>query len=276
MTVGEALREAAARLGTDWARDEAEMLMAHALGVTRSAMLLGHMRNAPPASFAPMLERRLAHEPIAYILGEGEFFGRRFAVTPDVLIPRGDSETTLSTALDAAPGARRILDCGTGSGILLLTLLAELPSASGCGIDRSAPALAVAAANARALGLGPRAELRVQDWNDPAWALDLGRFDLVVSNPPYVEDDAELDASVRDFEPHGALFAGPDGLADYRALIPQLPALLTPDGIAVLEIGYRQAEAVAALAAAAGFVATLRHDLAGRPRALMLVRKKRG
>lgn len=273
MTVGEALREAATRLGTGWARDEAEMLMAHALGVSRSAMLLGHMRDPAPSAFEAMLARRLADEPVAYIIGETEFYGRRFAVSPAVLIPRSDSEATLAAALDACPSPQRVLDCGTGSGCLLLSLLAERPEAHGVGIDRSAEALAVAAGNAAALGVEARAELRLDDWDTPGWASDLGAFDLVIANPPYIEDNAQLDPSVRDHEPAGALFAGPDGLEAYRALIPQLPALLTPDGVAVLEIGSRQAEAVAALAAASGFAAALRHDLAGRPRVLTLSRK---
>lgn len=273
MTVGEALREATARLGTDWGRDEAEMLMAHALGVSRSAMLLGRMRDPAPGAFAAMLDRRLAHEPVAHILGQTEFYGRSFIVTPDVLIPRADSEATLLAALEAGPTPDRILDCGTGSGCLLLSLLAERTNALGVGIDRSEAALAVAARNADALGLRDRAELRAADWTQPGWADDLGTFDLVIANPPYVEDHAELDPSVRDHEPAGALFAGPEGLDDYRVLIPQLPVLLAPEGIAVVEIGWRQPEAVSAIAEEAGFSATLRHDLAGRPRALTLARK---
>ncbi|RYY41170.1 MAG: peptide chain release factor N(5)-glutamine methyltransferase [Sphingomonadales bacterium] len=270
MTVGAALREATARLGTDWARDEAEMLMAHALGISRSAMLLGHMRDPAPASFASLIERRLAHEPVAHIIGATEFYGRRLRVTRDVLIPRGDSETTLVAALEAAPNARRVLDCGTGSGCLLLSLLAERPQASGIGIDRSDAALAVGRANADALGVGARAELVLADWSQPGWADELGIFDIVISNPPYVEVGTELDASVRDFEPAGALFAGIDGLDDYRILIPQLPALLAPRGVAVLEIGYRQAAAVTAIAEAAGLAVELRKDLAGRDRTLIL------
>lgn len=270
MTIAEALREATARLGADWARDEAEMLMAHALGMTRSAMLLGHMREAAPTIFESMLARLLADEPLAHITGETGFFGRRFAVTPDVMIPRADSETTLAAALDVSPDPRRILDCGTGSGILLLSLLAERPEAIGIGIDRSVAALAVAAANARALGVADRAAMREADWTRPGWAADLGAFDLVIANPPYVEDGAELDASVRDREPAGALFAGPEGLDDYRVLIPRLPAVLTPGGVAVIEIGYRQAGAVSALAEAAGFAVALRRDLGGRDRALVL------
>ncbi|HEU4820956.1 MAG TPA: peptide chain release factor N(5)-glutamine methyltransferase [Qipengyuania sp.] len=270
MTVAEALRDAAARLGTDWARDEAEMLMAHALGVTRSAMLLHHMREPVPTAFEAMLTRRLTDEPVAYILGETEFYGRRFRVTPDVLIPRADSETTLLAALDACPAPARVLDCGTGSGCLLLSLLAERPRARGIGIDRSNAALAVAGENARALGVTARAELRLADWARSGWASDLGSFDLVIANPPYVEENAELDHSVRGYEPGGALFAGPDGLEAYRALIPQLPAMLAAGGAAVLEIGYAQAEAVTAIAAAAGLKTELRRDLAGRPRALTL------
>jgi release factor glutamine methyltransferase len=192
-----------------------------------------------------------------------------------VLIPRGDSETTVAAALEARSDARRVLDCGTGSGALLLTLLAELPEASGIGTDRSAAALAIAAQNANALGLGDRAEFREADWALAAWAEGLGRFDLVIANPPYVEDTAELDPSVRDHEPHGALFAGPDGLGDYRVLIPHLPALLAPDGVAVLEIGHAQAEAVTAIAEDAGFASELHRDLAGRPRALVLRSSRR-
>ena len=241
MTVGEAIRDAAAQIGVDWARDDAEILMAHALGITRSEMLLGQMRTPAPTAFDAMLERRLNHEPVAYILGAAEFYGRRFVVTPDVLIPRGDSETTLAAALEAAPTARRILDCGTGSGILLLLFLAERPGATGIGIDRSSAALEVAAGNARALGLSDRADLRQADWTQSGWKAGLGRFDLVIANPPYVEDGAELDASVREHEPAGALFAGPDGLDAYRVLMPQFDDLLAPGGVAVLEIGHRQA-----------------------------------
>lgn len=273
MTVGEAIRDATARLDTDWARDEVEMLMAHALGVTRSAMLLGRMRDAAPTDFAALIERRRAHEPVAHIMGETEFYGRRFEVTPDTLIPRGDSETVVRAALGAKPNARRVVDLGTGSGCLLLTLLAELPNASGTGLERSPGALAVAQRNAASLNLAARTELREGDWTSAGWSDGLGPYDLVVANPPYIEDDADLDASVRDFEPAGALFAGAEGLDDYRILMPQLAALLAPGGIAVFEIGYDQADAVTALGAANGFASELHRDLAGRPRALVLWEK---
>lgn len=272
MTVGEALREAAGRLEdvTDTARLDAELLMAETLGVSRSEMLLRHTGNPVPDLFEALVNRRLAHEPVAQILGRKEFYGREFRVCRDVLTPRADSETTVAAALAACPAALRILDCGTGSGALLLTLLAEIPAARGIGTERSSAALAVARDNAARLGLAERADMRLADWHEPGWRDGLGSFDLIVANPPYVEQSFELAASVRDYEPAGALYAGPEGLDDYRALVPQLPALLNPGGIAVLEIGATQAEAVSAIAARAGFACEVRRDLGERPRALIL------
>ncbi len=269
-TVAEAIRVAAERLvaTSDTARLDAELLMAHALGVTRSELLLRHLRDPAPAEFAALVARRAAHEPVAYIAGSQEFHGRMFHVSPAVLIPRGDSETTVAAALDACPNPRRVLDCGVGSGALLLTILAERPGAVGVGIDRSYDAIDIAANNA--LSLRVSCDFYPRDWNQPGWADDLGKFDLIIANPPYVEDTAQLDPTVHDYEPHGALYSGPEGLEDYRALIPQLPALLEPDGVVVLEIGHAQADAVSAIAAASGFSAELRRDLAGRPRALIL------
>ncbi|HTN13354.1 MAG TPA: peptide chain release factor N(5)-glutamine methyltransferase [Sphingomonadaceae bacterium] len=271
-TIAQAIREAAQRLEatSDTARLDAEVLMAHALGVTRSDLLLRHMRDEVPASFAALIERRAGHEPVAYITGHQEFYGRDFLVGPDVLIPRGDSETIVDAALDACPAPVRVLDCGVGSGALLLSVLAERPGAQGVGIDRSQGALALAAANAQRLGLAARARMEQRDWTQSGWADELGRFDCILANPPYVESKAELAPSVREFEPSGALFAGPDGLDDYRVLVPQLPKLLSPDGIAVLEIGWSQADAVRQLSEEAGFSAILHKDLAGRPRALLL------
>lgn len=275
MTVGSTLRAAAARLAAtfDTARLDAELLMAHALGVSRSELLLRHTGAPVPEGFAALLERRARHEPVAYILGEQEFRGLSFKVTPDVLIPRGDSEVLVDAALAARPQAQRVLDCGTGSGALLLAFLHELPAATGVGIDRSPGALAVASENAERLGLAARARFVLADWNRPGWSDELGGpFDLILANPPYVEADAQLGPSVREHEPAGALFAGVDGLDAYRALIPQLPQLLTDCGSAVIEIGYTQADPVIAIAAAAGFGASLHRDLGARPRALELRR----
>ncbi|MEP6867007.1 MAG: peptide chain release factor N(5)-glutamine methyltransferase [Novosphingobium sp.] len=270
VTVGAALREAAALLGvtSDTARLDAELLMAHALDVSRSDVLLKHMGLPAPAGFSALIERRLGHEPVAYILGSQEFYGLNFRVTPDVLIPRGDSEALVEAALAARPEAQRILDCGTGSGALLLAVLDGLPGARGVGIDRSGAALTVAADNAAALGLADRAAMLQLDWHVPGWAGRLGQFDLILANPPYVEDEADLAPSVRAHEPAGALFAGADGLDDYRVLVPQLPGLLASDGVALVEIGATQADAVTAIGAAAGMAARLHRDLGGRPRVL--------
>lgn len=272
MTIADALRDAAGRLAdvSDTARLDAELLMAEALDVTRSDLLLRHTRDAVPPAFAGLVERRARHEPVAHILGRQEFYGRTFQVTSDTLIPRADSESVVHAALSAAPEAARVLDCGTGSGALLFTLLAEHPEAQGIGTDRSLGAIAVAATNAARLGLQDRARILHADWDESGWADDLGRFDLVISNPPYVETDAALEASVREFEPAGALFAGREGLDAYRVLVPQLPNLLTESGVAVLEIGHTQAAAVSEIAAKSGFTATQHRDLAGRPRALEL------
>ncbi len=270
--IAKALRDAAVVLqaASDTPRLDAELLMAEALGVSRSELLLRHMTAPVPDGINPLLARRLNHEPVAYILGRQEFRGLEFIVNSAVLIPRGDSEAVVDAALAACPDARRVLDCGTGSGALLLAALAQLPQAHGVGIDRSIAALAVAAANAARLGLANRARLLRADWDQPGWADDLGHFDLILTNPPYVEETADLAASVRMHEPAGALFAGAEGLDAYRVLLPQLAGLLAANGVALVEIGASQAEAVAAIARAQGFAVTLHFDLAGRPRALEL------
>lgn len=270
--VAEAIRGAAVRLAetSDTARLDAEVLMAHALGCTRSDLLLRRMGDGVPDGFASLVERRAGHEPVAYIVGTQEFYGLELRVSPQVLIPRGDSETLVEAALAARPGARRVLDCGTGSGALLLAVVAGLAGARGVGIDRSARALAVAAGNAAALGLAGRTAFVQRDWTRAGWDAGLDGFDLILANPPYVEDAAELAPSVRGHEPGGALFAGADGLDDYRVLVPQLPALLAPGGAALVEIGAAQARAVSAIAAAAGLTVAVQRDLGGRDRVLTL------
>jgi release factor glutamine methyltransferase len=301
--VGQAIRAAAERLAavSDTARLDAELLMAYALGLTRSDMLLRAMRDPAPDSFAGLVERRAAHEPVAYITGEAEFYGMTLKVTPDTLIPRGDSETLIEAAREAfagRPTPQRILDLGTGSGALLLAAMSIWREAEGYGVDRDPFAAVVALQNAERSGINTppdsaelapqrerlaalkpastgfgylgRARFRHADWRKRGWRKGLGTFDLILCNPPYVEEGAALDRQVRDFEPASALFAGPEGLDDYRILIPQLHKLMNPQAVAILEIGANQAEAVSALAAASGFCAQLRRDLAGRPRALIL------
>ena len=263
-TVAEALRDAAQQID----RFDAEVLLAAALRVERGALLLDPDRQFRPLEFDNWVARRAGGEPVAYITGRREFWSLDLLVTPAVLIPRPDSETLIEAALVACaqdPPAT-ILDLGTGSGALLLAALAEWPAATGLGIDASAAALAVAADNARRLGFGDRIALELGNWGQGLHQ----RFDLVLCNPPYVETGAALARDVRDHEPASALFAGVDGLDDYRVLVPQLPGLLAAGGIAIVEIGWTQAKAVMALAAAAGMAATVRRDLAGRDRCLVL------
>jgi release factor glutamine methyltransferase len=275
MSIAEALRAATQRLAdtSDTARLDAEVLMAHALGVPRSDMLLRHMRDPVPAGFAVLVERRAAHEPVAYITGTQEFYGLDLVVTPDVLIPRGDSETLIEAAQELFAGREppgRIIDLGTGSGALLLAALSLWPGASGCAVDVSPAVASALLPNIRRHGAGHAIEFKRADWRQAGWAVELGQFDLILCNPPYVEDSADLDSSVRDYEPANALFSGPEGLDDYRILIPQLPGLLAEKGVAVFEIGHRQAEAVVRIAAEAGLAASVRQDLGGRDRAIIL------
>lgn len=276
MSIPQAIRDAATALASssDTARLDAEVLMAHALGCSRSDLLLRHMQAEVPSGFAALVERRLAREPVAYIVGTQEFYGLDLTVSPAVLIPRGDSETLIDAARDSLADCppRRVIDLGTGSGALLLAALSIWPGAEGIGIDRSAEALAVASANGARHA--PAARFALADWTQDGWSDGLGRFDLILANPPYVEDAADLAPSVRAHEPAGALFAGPDGLDDYRLLVPQLPALLTENGIAMIEIGWTQAESVMALAHRAGMTAILHHDLAERPRAVEMAKKR--
>lgn len=267
-----ALRDAAQRLAgaSDTPRLDAELLMAHALGVERQALLLDHARFAVPEGFAALVERRLHSEPVAYIVGYRDFWTIRLGVGPGVLIPRPDSETLIEAAISnfGAKAPARILDLGTGPGTLLLAALFEWPDAAGVGVDTSDVALGYARANADALDAGGRAEFRRGDWGEGA----AGPFDLILCNPPYIGDTEQLMPDVADHEPPGALFAGPDGLDDYRRIIPDLPRLLAPDGLAILEIGATQHISVRELAEAAGFKVACRQDLGGRDRALLLTR----
>lgn len=270
--VAAALREAAARLAgvSETPRLDAELLMADALGVERPALLFDPARYAVPEGFAARVARRLAHEPIAYIVGYRDFWTIRLAVGPGVLIPRPDSETLIEAAAAhfGEAGPARVLDLGTGPGTLLLAALAEWPEAHGLGIDESEKAIGWAERNAADLGLEKRARFRVGDW---AAGIE-GRFDLILCNPPYIADSEKLMPDVAEHEPPGALFAGADGLDDYRRIIPDLQRLLASDGVAILEIGHRQRISVSEIAEAAGFAVACRQDLGGRDRALLLTR----
>jgi release factor glutamine methyltransferase len=270
--VASALREAARQLAavSDTPRLDAELLMAHALGVERQAILLDPSRFTVPERFAELVALRMAHEPIAYILGYRDFWTIRIGVGPGVLIPRPDSEALIEAAVShfGTTGPARILDLGTGPGTLLFAALSEWPAATGVGVDVSAIALEYANKNASDLGLEGRVKLMLGDW-----ATDItGAFDLILCNPPYIADTEALMPDVADHEPPGALFAGADGLDDYRRIIPDFLRILAPGGAAILEIGATQHMLVRQLAEAAGFVVACRQDLGGHERALSLTR----
>ncbi|MEM8727045.1 MAG: HemK/PrmC family methyltransferase, partial [Pseudomonadota bacterium] len=227
MTVAEAIRAAVERLKatSDTARLDAELLMAYALGFSRSDMLLRAMREPAPGGFDELIERRASHEPVSYIIGEAEFYGLDLAIAPGVLIPRGDSETLIEAAkeaFDGRPSPGAILDMGTGSGALLLAALSIFPDATGTATDRSEAIVPTLRDNFERHGSRRGIRFKCADWHEQGWADDLGSFDLILCNPPYVEAHAKLDPDVRDYEPASALFSGNEGLDDYRAIIPQL------------------------------------------------------
>jgi release factor glutamine methyltransferase len=270
MKAREALNLAAAHLaaGSATPRLDAELLMAEAMGVERDALLLSGLDREAPAGFEALVERRAAGEPVAYILGRRAFWTIELEVGPGALVPRPDSETLIEAAFEhfGKAGPHTILDLGTGPGTLLLAALDQWPGATGLGIDRSDDALAYAWANARRLGLADRATFRRGDWGE---GLD-GRFDLILCNPPYVEQGGTLPRDVVDWEPHSALFAGPDGLEEYRRLAPEIARLIAPEGIACIEIGAGQEAAVSALFSNCGLKVGSRSDLGGHIRCLTI------
>ncbi|MBH1993395.1 MAG: peptide chain release factor N(5)-glutamine methyltransferase [Sphingomonadaceae bacterium] len=268
MNVPDAIRRATVQFAafSATARLDAELLMAHALGLSWGDLLLRQRDLTVPLTFADLVERRLTGEPVAYIVGTRDFWTISLTVTPDVLIPRPDSETLIEAAVDhfADRGPATVLDLGTGSGALLLAALAQWPMARGLGIDASPGALAVARENADRLGMGDRADFRAGDWGDGV----TGPFDLILINPPYIACDVALAGDVL-HEPDSALFAGPDGLDDYRRIAPDLPRLLASGGMAAIEIGYDQRHSVGALLTDAGLAVSCRIDLAGHDRCLV-------
>ena len=279
ITIDAARRALAARLqfaGTDSAELDARELIGHALGLDLTGMISAANRALTPDEsdrLEGLVKRRLAGEPVARILGQKEFWGLSLSLSPATLVPRPDTETVVELALQmlrdsAANRAPRIADLGTGTGAILLALLSELPEATGVGTDISGEAVETATANALSLGLGPRASFIQCDY---AFALT-GPFDLIVSNPPYIcsADIAGLATEVRDHDPRAALDGGPDGLAAYRALIPQAARILVPGAALVVEAGQGQAAQIEALMTAAGLVPhqAPKADLAGIPRAV--------
>jgi release factor glutamine methyltransferase len=256
-------------IASDTARLDAELLMAEALHIDRDKLILSPPSREVPKRFWSMVKRRAKGEPVAYITGRRAFWNIDLHVGPGVLVPRPDSEVLVASAIEhfeGTEGPKRVLDLGTGPGTLLLAALDIWPKASGLGIDVSRRALAYFAANARRLGFEDRAKFKLGDWAENL----IEQFDLILCNPPYVAEGAELGPGVSEYEPDEALFAGETGLDAYRVLAPQLPRLLSPGGLAAVEIGYDQAMPVTQLLERDGLMAKAANDLAGRDRALLL------
>jgi len=263
---------------------DARLLLANAGGWSREAFMAQPDRALTPetaARFAAAVARRSVGEPVSRITGMREFYGREFLLNEHTLDPRPDTETLIEAALDFVArkawhdAPLRLLDLGTGTGCILLTLLAELPNAYGIGVDISDDALTIAVANAHRLGLESRATFVTGDWLDGM----AGTFDLILANPPYVASDeiAGLAPEVKDHDPRRALDGGADGLDSYRRIATKVASSLLPGGALILEIGAGQADAVRNLfcVADAGLdEPTIRHDLSGLPRAVLFAGSK--
>ena len=272
------LRSRLAQAGIASAALDARVLVLDALSLDWAAAIADPARRTDAEGrrrAGDHLARRLAGEPVSRILGRREFYGRDFRITPATLDPRPDTETVVDAALGVLSGVKspRILDLGTGSGAILVTLLCELGAGRGVATDLSAAALAVAADNARRLGVAERAEFVAADWLDGV----AGRFDLVVSNPPYIRRGAigGLEIGVRDHDPLVALDGGDDGLSAFRRIAARVGRVLAPRGAVVFEIGSEQAAAVQAIFAAHGLFPPAMgqgvvRDLAGRDRVVVL------
>jgi len=270
-SIADALRDGAVRLAgiADDPRREARMLLAHALGVTAADLIRDAGKTVETAAYTALLARRGSHEPMALILGSRGFWTLDLEVSRATLIPRADSEAVVEAVLArrAQPPAR-ILDLGTGTGCLLLALLREYPTAFGIGVDRVPAAVALAERNARRNGLSTQCGFVAANWSDP---LD-GRFDVIVSNPPYIPagDIPGLMPEVAAWEPASALDGGPDGYDAYRTILARLDPLLAPGGLVALEVGAGQAADVASMARDAGFDADTTRDLGGIDRCIVL------
>jgi release factor glutamine methyltransferase len=255
---------------------DARLLLQAATGLTREDVILEPGRSLPAGElqhFETLIERRARREPVSRILGEREFYGRTYRVTPETLDPRPDTETLIDAALALMPQGARILDLGTGTGAIAVTLLAERPDATALATDISPAALAVAAENAERAGVAERLRLMHGSWFEPV----SGVFDIIVSNPPYIPagDIAALSPDVRNFDPILALVGGEDGLDPYRAISACAARHLAEAGHVLVEIGAGQADEVEAIFAALGFGSPERHkDLGGHVRCLAFGRSR--
>lgn len=283
LTLGQAFAAAASVLrqaGFETPELDARLLICEAAGLTHEAYIARARDEVAPEIAARLdasIGRRLKREPVSRIIGSREFYGRSFLVDPNALDPRPDTETLIEAALELVERngwqkrPLKLLDLGTGTGCILITLLAELPQANGLGTDISAAALALAAANARRLGVATRASFIAGDWLDAIG----GEFDLILANPPYLaaSEIALLSREVAEFDPRLALDGGPDGLDAYRRITARAGQVLAPGGRILVEIGATQADDVAEILRGAGLrldeAIGIRPDLAGRPRSVM-------
>ena len=277
-TIGDAVRSIAHHLEQariDEAVSEARLIIGHALDLSRSEVIGRKdekLSEIQLISCRSLAKRRLASEPMAYLMGEKEFWSLSFKVSQDTLIPRPDSETLITAILDHSRNAetpKRLLDIGTGSGCLLAALLFEWPEATGVGIDSNDGAVSVAQQNMDTLGLAGRSDIVAAVW--PAY-LPGEKFDLVIANPPYIPtvDIPTLDPDVRDYEPLSALDGGPDGLAMHREIAHHAKAVLKPGGLIAVEFGIGQSGNIQRLYGAAGFEPMHIHeDLGGKDRCLL-------
>jgi release factor glutamine methyltransferase len=258
---------------------DARLLVGHVLGLDAMRLIVHADRPVGAAEVARVMdlaERRMAGEPVARIVGEKEFWSLPLRLSPETLVPRPDTETVVEAALAWTQREGRahtpltILDLGTGTGAILLALLSELPNATGVGVDIAEGAARTARENARRLGLGDRARFAVSHWTDGI----AGRFDIVVSNPPYIKigEIPELPLEVSRYDPQIALDGGADGLAAYRAILARLDGILAANGSAFLEVGAGQARAVSESAEMLGFEADRHKDLVGIDRVVELRR----
>lgn len=280
-TIGETLQHLIQSLslaGIENARTDARLMLEHVLDVDRTVLIAYPEREVSSdqqVALEALLQRRFNREPMSHLLGYREFWSLRFKVTKDTLTPRPDSETLIEAVLGHLPDVQaplKVLDLGVGTGCLILSVLSEYPKANGLGIDLSDAALSVAKENAQNLGLADRCDFQIGNWMEGL----TDQYDLILSNPPYIplSDKAILEPEVLDHEPSTALFAGQDGLEDYRLLAKQLPDRLTDDGVAVIELGIHQSEPVQSLMQAQGLeVIDSPKDLGGIVRC-HIIRKK--
>jgi release factor glutamine methyltransferase len=270
-TIRKVMKDATSRLteaGIDTARLDARVLLEHVLGVDHTYMIVNHtqlIKKVEIAEFKTLLERREQREPVATIVGHREFWSMDFKTSRFTLDPRPDSETLIDAVMRLRPNRAKsynILDLGTGTGCLLLSLLSEYPAAQGVAVDVSKEALEIAGHNAKELGLNGRTEFVESSWGEKL----VGKFDIIITNPPYIPtaDIAELEKEVTEYDPHRALDGGTDGLDEYRKVIPDVKRLLAPEGLSVIEFGEGQHDDVIALCEQAGLsLIKTEKDLAG-------------